>query len=104
MSARLGELLQYLLTGDILGLLQAIYMMPFGNYYELFYAFLGLIGTVPIYIRTNSLLLVSILWILVGYMFMALAPAVTMIATLLMVLGVGGTFFSLYRGTKASYG
>jgi hypothetical protein len=104
MSASLGQLLQYLLTGDILGLLQAIYMMPFGDYYELFYGFLALIGIVPIYIRSNSLLLCSILWILVGYMFMVMAPAVTIIATLLMVLGIGGTLFSLYRGTKASYG
>jgi hypothetical protein len=52
---------------------------------------------IPLYIRTGSVLLVSIAWLLIGSFLIALIPAVSGIALLFIVLGVAGIIYRLFR-------
>jgi len=88
-------LLQYLYEGDILGFVQAVYVSAFKSV-DLFYGFLMLLFTTPLYIRTRSLIFLSILWILVGGWFLVATPLVSGLAILLMILGLAALLFKLF--------
>jgi hypothetical protein len=88
----------WLWNGDFLGFFQAIYVSSFGIV-DLFYASVSMIFFVAIYIRTQSLLLVSILWILLGSFYVTLMPTVSVFAVLFMVLGIAGLLYRLVTRT-----
>ena len=44
----------------------------------------------PLYLKTKNLLLCSVLWILLGSIFVALVPDLAGLAVILLILGVGG--------------
>lgn len=87
---------QYLAEGNLLGFFNAIYLSGFilediliGVFVMLF---LG-----PLYIRTKSLLLVCVIWILLGGFLITAAPALSGIALIFLILGVAGVFYKLVR-------
>ena len=96
----LNLLMQYLLQGDILGFFQALYVAAFQSV-DLFYGVMVLLFTVPLYIRTHSLLLLCILWILLGGTVVAIMPLASGLAVFLLILGIGGTLYKLWTSVHA---
>lgn len=90
-----ATLVQYLFEGDYLGFIQAVYVSAFQSA-DIFYALIMLLFTAPLYIRTKSLLFVSIIWILLGGLFLVAMPIVSGVAMLLMIFGLAGMLFKLY--------
>lgn len=87
---------QYLMQGDLLGFVNAVFTSSMGSIY---YGFLMLIVIVPLYARTQSLAYVTVLAIILSAAFYALVPvAAQSIVGLLLVLAVGGTMLYLFRG------
>lgn len=91
--------LQYLWTGDILGFIIACFTYAFGSP-DVFFAVAAMIPVMAIYIRTKSLLLLSIMWILVGGIFLAVFPLVSPFAVLFLVLGIGSMLFQLFTSLR----
>jgi len=88
--------IQYLIEGDIIGFIIACYTSPMG---ELFYAFVLVMVFAPLYLRTRSVGLCAILWMLLGATFIVTTAIVSPIAVLLTVFGLAGILYSLYSGS-----
>jgi len=91
----IATLLQFLVEGDFLGFLQAIYVSAFVSS-DVFYGMLILLFTAPLYIRTRSLLLMSILWSLLGTLFIVAMPLVAGLGIFLWILAVGPMLLKLF--------
>ena len=87
---------QYLFSGDLFGFFRAIYVQAF-TLPDILYAVLCLLILAPLYIKTKSLLLVCIIWILLGGFFMTLMKAASPIAVLFEILAVAGVLWKLVR-------
>jgi fatty acid desaturase len=87
--------------GNFLGFFQAFLITTFFNL-QAAIALIIMLFLVPIYLRTKSLLLICILWIMLGGFFIAAMPLASGIAIIFIVLGVGGLVFRLFR--SSSYG
>jgi hypothetical protein len=87
---------QYLFSGNFLGWLSAIFLWSF-ILQDILVGALCMLFLIPIYIRTKSLLLLCILWILLGGFFIAAMPAVSGLAIVFLVLGVAGVLWRLIR-------
>jgi len=92
-------LLQFLWEGDFLGFLQAIYVSAFVSS-DVFYGMLTLLFTAPLYIKTHSLLLLCIIWILLGSFFITAMPVVSGLAVFLMIMGLAGMLFTLFTRVR----
>ncbi len=93
-------LLQFLLEGDLLGFLQALFLFSWSSA-DLFYGVLAMVFCIPIYIRTKSLVFLCIIWIILGSFFLALMPIVSPLAVLFMGLGIGTLIFKLIRSRNS---
>lgn len=91
--------LDFIWAGDYLGFIQAIYISAFQSA-DLFYGVILLLFMAPLYIRTRSLLLMSILWILLGSFFLVAMPIVSGLAILLLSFGLAGMFFKLFMRVR----
>lgn len=98
----LTSLWQFLGEGDLLGMLQALYVMVFQSP-DIFYGLLAMLGFGAIYIRTRSLILLSILWLLVGTVLVVALPFVMGLGVVLIILGVAGVFYQLFKPHSSSY-
>jgi len=92
-------LIQFLVEGDFLGFFEAIYVSAFQSS-DLFYSFLILLFTTPIYIRTRSLALLCIIWILLGGFFISAVPIAGGLAVFLLAFGMAGLLLRafVFRG------
>ena len=88
-------LMQFLFEGNYLGFLQAIYVSAFQSA-DLFYGVISMIFAVGLYIRTNSLILISLIWILLGSLFLTAMPIVSNLAVFLMIFGIAKLFVVLH--------
>jgi len=95
MMPDIATLLQFLFEGDYLGFFQAIYVSAFQSA-DLFYGVITMMFAIGLYIRTHSLLFLSILWILLGSLFIVAMPIVSGLAMLLMIFGLAGMLYKLY--------
>lgn len=95
----ISALLQFLFEGDYFGFIQAVYVSAFQNV-DLFYGMVTLILVAPLYIRTRSLLLVSIIWIMLGGLFITAMPIVSTLAVLLMVFGLAVVLYEVFMTAK----
>jgi len=95
-------LMQFLSEGDLLGFLQAIYVTAFTNP-DVLYGFVTMVFLVPIYLRTHSLALLSILWILVGTSFMVAMPLISSLGLILLIMGIAGLFWQLLQTRSTTY-
>jgi hypothetical protein len=82
-------LMQYVLNGDLIGFVLATYTSTIGN---VFYAVAVFFVTSVIYLRQQSLFLVSLLWLFIGGSYIALFWEFSSVAVLFTVLGVAGLF------------
>jgi hypothetical protein len=85
---------QYLFSGNLLGFFQAIFLWSF-ILQDILYGAVCMLFLVPIYLKSRSLLLLSILWILLGSFFIVAMPAVSGLAIVFLILGVGSVFWRL---------
>jgi hypothetical protein len=92
--------LQYLWAGDFFGFITAIYVSAFSSA-DIFFGILAMFIVIPIYIRTKSLLFLSIAWILLGTLFLVAMPLVSGIAVLFLVLGIGSTIYQLFMFSRS---
>lgn len=91
----ISTLLQYLFEGDYLGFIQAVYVSAFQSA-DIFYALVIMLFTSPLYIRSKSLLFLSIIWILLGGLILVATPIIAGVAMLLMIFGLAGMLFKLF--------
>ena len=94
-----GVLWEKLLEGDLLGFLVSCYTTMLGNP-DIFYGLLTMITTGVLYIRTQSLLYVSIVWILLGGILIVAMPAVSPIAVFLLAFGVAGMLYKTFTSLR----
>ena len=95
-SLNVNWIWQYLFAGDFIGFFGALLMMTFGTL-DLAVGVISMMFFVPLYLRTKSLLLLCITWILLGSFLIALMPIVSSIAVLFMGLGIAGLLYRLFR-------
>jgi len=90
-----GNLLQqYLRIGDVSGFAIAIYTQSMG---DIFFGLILLALTIPLYIRTQSLGYISILWITVSSLIETLVPTPGInLGKIILVIGVAGVLYSLF--------
>ena len=86
----------FLYEGDFLGFAQAILVRTFLSF-EAAIAMIIMLFMVPIYLRTKSLLLLSILWILIGSFLVAAVPLASGVGILFIALAVAGLLWRLFR-------
>jgi hypothetical protein len=86
----------YLMSGNFLGFLGAIFLWSF-LLQDILVGALCMLFLVPIYIRTKSLLLLCILWILIGSSIILVAPGLSALALIFLILGISGVFWRLVR-------
>jgi len=90
-----NPLWQYLINGDLIGFINAVFTSRLG---ELWYALIVFAITFPLYLRTQSLIFVCILWILLGNILVVMVPiSVFKLGYVLMVIGIGGLLYKLFR-------
>lgn len=93
-------ILQNLISGDLLGFISAIFVQSMGT---AFYGFILMMATLPIYQRTESLELVSILWILVwGGLEILIPGPIYSLGKLMIALSVGVLLFRAFMGRTHS--
>jgi len=85
---------QYLLKGDLTGFIIALYTYSLG---EIFFGLILLAIFIPLYIRYQSLMAVSVIMILLGSMIEYLVPTqgITM-SKILIILGIAGILYRLF--------
>lgn len=86
----------FLQEGDFLGAVQALLVSTFLSF-EAAIAMIVMLFMIPIYLRTKSLLLLSILWILIGSFFVVAVPMASGIGILFIALAIGGLLWRLFR-------
>jgi len=89
---------QYLRIGDLVGFIIAVYTSLIG---QVFYGLILLIITVPLYIRTQSIMYCSILWIVINSILVVMVPTPGFnLAYVLLAAGIAGILFELFRAVK----
>jgi len=86
----------YLMSGNFLGFLGAIFLSAF-LLQDILVGVICMLFLIPIYLRTRSLLLLCILWILIGGSIILIAPGLSALALIFLILGVAGVFWRLVR-------
>jgi len=85
---------QYLVQGDLIGFVLAIFTSSMGEY---FYGLLILFITVPVYMRTQSLTYVYLLWACSGLLLLPLIPlGAYSVAGILITVGGAGILYKLF--------
>lgn len=87
---------QYLFSGNLLGFFQAIFLWGF-ILQDILVGIICALFMIPLYIRTKSLLLLAVIWILLGSFFIVAMPAISGLAILFLILGVASVLWKLIR-------
>lgn len=89
----MSDLLSYLLQGNLLGFVNAVYTSILG---ELWFAIPLMLLFIPLYIKTESIEFCAILWVLLGGILVGLLPGIaSTTGTLLLVLGIAAILYRL---------
>lgn len=92
----IGALWTYLFDGDFIGFFFGLLLMTF-TAESIGIGLITMIFLVALYLRTGSLLLLCVAWLLVGSFLIVLIPAVSALAILFMALGITGLLWQLYK-------
>ncbi len=91
----LGALWNYIIDGDLIGYVNAVYTGVVGPFY---FGFLILIVLMPLYLRSRSAIYVMIFWIVTGVGLINILPAgFYQIGAALFYLVGGGLLFYVFR-------
>ncbi len=87
---------QYLMVGDFTGFIVAIYSQTLGT---AFLGFILLALTIPIYIRTNHLGFVALIWFTVfGFMEILIPTAALSLGKVIMAMAVAVIMYTAFMG------
>lgn len=86
--------IQYLMQGDLLGFIIACYTSPMGMG---FYGYLLAMFSIIFYNRTRSIGFISIMWLVLGGVFISLTWMFSPLAVILVTLGIVGIIYSLFE-------
>ena len=86
----------WIFEGNLLGFFGAIFTWAFIQQDILIGALCALF-LVPIYLRTKSLLLLAIIWIMLGGFFITLIPSLSALAIIFLALGIGSILFRMMQ-------
>jgi hypothetical protein len=95
-SLNVNWMWQYLYAGDFAGFFNVAVATAF-NSYAIGIAVITMIFLVALYLRTGSLLLLCIAWLLIGGFLIVAIPIVSGLAIIFLVLGLGGLIYKLFR-------
>ncbi len=76
--------------------------MAFGSA-DIFYSLIAMTIMAAIYIRTHSLILIGILWLLIGPFVIIALPLVAGIGVLFMIIGVACLLLQLFKPDVTTY-
>ena len=96
----INAILQHFYEGDFFGAFQAIYINSFGSI-DLFYGIFAFGLAMVFYIRTKSIVVPCIAWILLGSLYIVAMPLISLLAVLLVSFGVAGLLFRLYTNVRS---
>ena len=96
-----GNFWLFFYEGNFLGWMQAFLAQTFFNI-ETAIGLMVFLFMIPIYLRSKSLLLLCILWLLIGSFIIAAFPIASGLAVLFMVLAVVGLVYRLFRGSSTN--
>lgn len=85
---------QWLFEGNLLGFFGAIFTWAF-VLQDILVGALCALFLVPIYLRTKSLLLLAIIWVMLGGFFITLMPALSGLAIIFLALGIGSILYKM---------
>lgn len=89
-----NPLMQYVWKADFIGLILGVYTTTMGS---MFFGIILLIVTLPIYIRTQSVMYCAVVWILCSGLLIAFTPiAWQSTIALFLVLALGGLLYSIF--------
>lgn len=83
--------------GNFLGAFQALIVAVFFSV-ETAVAVIVFLFMLPLYLRTKSVLLLAILWLLIGSIIIAATPLSSGLAVFFFIMGVGGLMYRLFKG------
>lgn len=92
----IAALWQYWYDLDFIGFFYALFAFTF-NIESVGIGLVCMIGFVALYLRTGSLLLLCVAWLLVGTFLITLIPAVAALAILFLALGITGLIYRLFK-------
>lgn len=95
-SVDVSSIWLFLFAGDFVGFFTALLVMAFSSL-DLAVGVISMIFLVPLYIRTKSLMLICLVWLLLGSFLITVMPLVSGIAVLFMGLGIAGLLYRLFR-------
>lgn len=98
-TVEVDNMWQFLYEGNWIGLATSLLLSVFGDM-NILVAVLSMLFFIPLYIRTKSLMLLCIIWVLLGPFLIVAMPAVSEIAILFTALGIGGLLWRLFRPTN----
>lgn len=84
---------QYIANFDLLGFIVACYVTLIG---EVFFAFIAFISFGLLYLKTKSVVLCSILWLLTGGTWITMTKIISPIAVIFTALGISGMIYRLF--------
>lgn len=91
--AALDPLIQNLINGDLIGFVISCYTSVMG---QTFYGFVMFIMFMVVYNKTRSLALISILWLLLGGIFIVSVAEFSPIAMVLVAFGLTGIVYKVF--------
>ena len=94
----LSPLWQYLVSGDFLGFITAVYTSVLGVY---FFGMMILLVFSPIYLKTRSAVYTMIIWLTSGFALIAILPAgFYQLGAIFIYLSGGGALYYLFRNMR----
>lgn len=98
-SVSVGTVWQFLFAGDFVGFFYAMLASAFSSL-TIGIAIVSMLFLVPLYLRTKSLMLLVVAWLLIGSFLVVLMPEVAALAVAFISLGIGGLFWRLLRPSE----
>jgi len=95
----INAILQYFYEGDFIGGLQAIYVSSFQSA-DIFYGMFAFGLAMVFYIRTKTIVVPAIAWVLLGTFYISIMPLVSTLGVLLAGMGVGSLLYRLYMQVR----
>lgn len=87
---------QFLYAGDMIGFFSGLLAVSFSSL-DVALGMISLVFMVPLYLKTKSLLLLCIVWILLGSFLVVAMPVISPLAILFVSLGIAGLIYKLFR-------
>lgn len=90
-------LMTYLVEGNLLGFIVACYTSRIGQF---FWMIIILMFTVPLALRTNSIVYVAVVWLVLAGVFQAVIPMISPVAVIFVIMAITGLIYRAVTGAR----